>query len=297
MISNAILEKHKATMRKIFLLTMIFLYFACLSVPKYNVSQEIPQISKNRNAKMISAFFGLDNALPFRSIALWRNAPGKDGMPLVFSHEIDPATLDILDFQIITAKGEILTPSFATFAPALEAFELRTVLLIGEFGNYPDNEPKEIEIVGELKSRDGQNFFGQKVAVTSLNEGPYISYAEYFNFEHSYPYNESERGKDCPRTETAVVVRTVWAGGVRAIDGQELSDRELKRFRIRMKAGKKTWFTHPFRIADIDDNDNNIDLCISEKGIPTAVEVEANTAIDPRGDSNPFTKKEVLSRW
>ncbi|MCG6167262.1 hypothetical protein [Leptospira sanjuanensis] len=281
---------------KSILFAVVLLGNMCISIPQHTLSLENSAAGRDRKAKLLSAFFGLDNGLPFRSIALWRYAPGKDGMPLVFSHEIDPATLDILDFQIITAKGEILSPSFATFAPALEAFELRTVLLIGEFGNHPDNEPKEIAIVGELKSRDGQNFFGQKVAVTPLNEGPYISYAEYFNFEPSYPYNESERGKDCPRTETAVVVRTVWAGGVRAIDGQELGDRDLKRFRIRMKAGKKTWFVHPFRIADIDDNDNNIDLCISEKGIPISVEAEANTAIDPRGDANPFTKKEILSR-
>lgn len=283
--------------RKIFLLIFLILCSTCISVPKQTLSEEIPEVNKSRNAKLLSAFFGLDNELPFRSIALWRSAPGKDGMPLVFSHEIDPTTLDISDFQIVTSKGEILFPSFATFAPALEAFELRTVLLIGEFGNHPDNEPKEITIVGELKSRDGQSFLGQKIQVTPLVEGPYISYAEYFDFGRSYPYNESERGKDCPRSETAVVVRIVWAGGVRAVDGQELGDRELKRFRVIMTSGKKSWTTSPFRIADIDDNDNNIDLCISENGIPKSVEVDANTAIDPRGDANPFTQKEILSRW
>ncbi|WP_165783692.1 hypothetical protein [Leptospira kmetyi] len=283
--------------QKTFFSIVLIFCTTCISVPKQNLSVEIPEVNRRRNAKLISAFFGLDNSLPFRSIALWRSAPGKEGMPLVFSHEIDPTSLDISDFRITTAKGETLYPSFVTYAPALEAFELRTVLLIGEFGNYPDNEPKKIEIVGELKSRDGQNFFGQNVSVTSLIEGPFISYAEYFDFENSYPYNESEREKDCPRAETAIVVRIVWAGGVRAADGQELGDRDLKRFRIRMTSGKKTWTAFPYQIADIDDNDNNIDLCISEKGIPKFVEVEANTAIDPRGDANPYTKKEILSRW
>ncbi|MDV6234545.1 hypothetical protein CH379_002750 [Leptospira ellisii] len=283
--------------RKTILIALIFLWNACISVPKYDLSREIPEVNQRRKAKLISAFFGLDNTLPFRSIALWRYAPGKDGLPLVFTHEIDPTTMDPSDFRIVTRKGEILYPSFATFAPALEAFELRTVLLIGEFGNHPDNEPQEIAVVGELKSRDGQNLIGQKIRVTPLTEGPYISYAEYFDFGRSYPHNESERGKDCPLSETAQVVRIVWAGGVRALDGLELGDRELKRFRVHMNSGKKNWVIHPFRIEDTNDNDNNIDLCISEKGIPKFVEVDADTVIDPRGDPNPYTKSEIVSRW
>ena len=35
-------------------------------------------------------------------------------------------------------------------------------------GSTPDNEPVEVEIVGELKTRDGQELKGQKVAVTPL---------------------------------------------------------------------------------------------------------------------------------
>ncbi|TGK31758.1 hypothetical protein EHQ12_14800 [Leptospira gomenensis] len=283
--------------KKSIFFAVILLGNMCVSVPRQTLSTENPEVNRHRSAKLLSAFFGLDNALPFRSVALWRSAPGQDGMPLVFSHEIDPKTLDISDFQILTSKGEIHFPSFATFAPALEAFELRTVLLIGEFGNFPENEPKEITIVGELKSRDGQNFIGQKIRITPLNEGPYISYAEYFDFGRSYPYNESERGNDCPRSRTALVVRIVWAGGVRALDGRELGNNDLKKFRIQMTSGKKNWVTSPFQIADTDDNDNNVDLCISENGIPKSVEVDANTAIDPRGDANPFTKKEILSRW
>ncbi|EMJ94206.1 hypothetical protein LEP1GSC194_0161 [Leptospira alstonii serovar Sichuan str. 79601] len=261
------------------------------------MSSNVPEIGKSRKAKLLSAFFGLDNALPLRSIVLWRSAPGKDGMPLVFSHEIDPTTLDVSDFRILTMKGEIFYPSFVTFVPALEPFELRTVLLIGEFGNHPDNEPTEVVIVGELLTRDGQNLTGQKIQVTPLVAGPFISYAEYFDFSRSYPYNDSKRGGDCPFSETAVVVRTVWAGGVRAPDGQELGDRELKKFRIEMISGKNKLTVFPFKIADTDDNDNNIDLCIAEKGIPKFVEVEANTAVDPRDDKNPYTKIEILSRW
>ncbi|EKR75407.1 hypothetical protein LEP1GSC041_0482 [Leptospira noguchii str. 2006001870] len=70
-------------------------------------------------------------------------------MPLVFSYEIDPTTVDLSDFRITTKKDENF------YSPhSLEQFELRTILLIGQFGDHPYNE---VTIVGELKSRDGQN--------------------------------------------------------------------------------------------------------------------------------------------
>ena len=105
---------------------------------------------------MLSAFFGLDDALNQKARLIWRKAPGKDGMPIVFSHEIDPSTLEASDFQIKTQKGDIRGVEFVSYKPAVEEFELRTLLLIGDYGEYPDNEPAEVEIVGELKTRDGQ---------------------------------------------------------------------------------------------------------------------------------------------
>ena len=63
---------------------------------------------------------------------------------------------------------------------SMEAFELRTVLLIGEFGNHPDDELVEVSIIGDLLARSGQNYKEQKVSVTPLEKGPSLSYAEYF---------------------------------------------------------------------------------------------------------------------
>ena len=246
---------------------------------------------------MLSAFFGLDNAMPQKSIGIWSKAPGKDGMPLVFSHEIDPATLSPNLFQITTQKGEKLTVPFTSFKPAIEEFELRTILLIGEFGNAPDNEPKEVEIIGDLKTRDGQNLKGQKIEVTPLKDGPFMSYAEYFSLDKYYPFREKGAGCDCPKTETEKVVRIVWAGDVKATDGNELGEKQLTSFTISLIQHSDTIKVHPFHIADIDDNDNNIDLCIKEEGIPILVEAKENIAIDPRGDKNPKTKMKIIGRW
>jgi hypothetical protein len=46
-----------------------------------------------------------------------------------------------------------------------------------------------------------------------------------------------------------------------------------------------------------DDNDNNIDLCLDESGIPILLQVNEKVAIDPRGDKNPETKVAIKSRW
>ena len=279
------------------LFILLFLLLGCKQLPNYILSKESPEINKTRKAILLSAFFGLDNSMPQKSIGIWSKAPGKDGMPLVFSHEIDPATLNSNAFQITTQKGEKLNVTFATFKPAIEEFELRTVLLIGEFGNAPENEPKEVEIIGDLKTRDGQNLKGQKIEVTPLKDGPFICYAEYFLLVKDYPFREKGAGCDCPNTESETVVRTVWTGGVRATNGKELGEKELTSFTITLIQNSDTIRVHPFHIADIDDNDNNIDLCIIEKGIPILVEAKENIAIDPRDDKNSNTKMKVIGRW
>lgn len=269
----------------------------CKQLPNYNLSKDNPEINKIRKASLLSAFFGLDNTMPQKSMGIWLKAPGKDGMPLVFSHEIDPVTLNPKVFQVTTEKGENLSVAFVTFKPAVEEFELRTILLIGDFGNVPENPPKEVKIIGDLKTRDGQNLKGQKIEVVALEDGPFISYAEYFSLDKNYPFKEKGRGCDCPITETATIIRTVWSGGIRATNGEQLGKKELTSFNITLIQNSDTIIIHPFHIADIDDNDNNIDLCIKEKGIPIFVEAKENIAIDPRGDKNSKIKMKVIGRW
>jgi hypothetical protein len=266
-----------------FIIFSLFLWVT-INRPKTKLSKTVPQIDLNRTPRLISAFFGLDNSLPWLGILISRHAPGNDGMPLVFSHEIDPSSLDKTDIEFTTLKGNKHTADFVTLLPANEEFELRTVLTIGEFGNHPDDPPVSAEIVGDLMTRVGQNLKGQTVGVTPLPEGPFLSYAEYFEFTDDYPYVAEGRGCDCPREETALVVRTVWAGGVRALDGSELGDDELENIRVTMIQGSDTVTVIPYKLADLSDNDNNIDLCLKEAGVPISVEADGNIAIDPNDD-------------
>ena len=264
---------------------------------EFRLSSSVPEIDKTREAKILSAFFGLDNGLTQRARALYWKAPGKDGMPIVFSLEVDPSTLDATDFEVTTKNGTAFDVEAVTLLPAEEEFELRTVLLMGEYGNHPDNPPTSVKIVGDLMSRTGTNFKGVSAEVIPLEEGPVLSYAEYFTFTEDYPYIEKGTGCDCPKETTKTVVKAVWAGGVRATNGDELGDNELNAFEVTMVIGSDTVIVKPYKLADLADNDNNIDLCLKESGIPIKLTVKENTAIDPRDDKNPRTEIEVLSRW
>ena len=51
---------------------------------------------------------------------------GEDGMPVVFSVQIDLNSVVADAFQVETALGEMVTPICATLAPALEMQEHRT---------------------------------------------------------------------------------------------------------------------------------------------------------------------------
>jgi len=261
------------------------------------LSASVPEIDKTRDAQILTAFFGLDNGLTRLTRLIYRKAPGKDGMPLVFSHELDPSTIDGPDFAVTTENGDVFIVEAASLLPANEEFELRTVLLIGEYGNHPDNPPVSVEIVGDLMARSGQNFKGKSIEVIPLEKGPVLSYAEYFTFKDDYPYVAEGRGCDCPKDETKMVVKAVWSGGVRAINGEELGENERDDFEVTLVNGTDTTQVNPFQLADLGDNDNNIDLCLNQAGIPIFLQVSENIAIDPNDDKNPQTEVEVISRW
>ena len=72
--------------------------------------------------ELLSAFFGLDNALPApANFRLCLGAAGRDGMPVVFSHEVDVQTLEPGDFRVTTASGAIGEVTCLTLAPADDA--------------------------------------------------------------------------------------------------------------------------------------------------------------------------------
>ena len=257
--------------------------------------------ARGQRVSLLTAFFGLDNKLPaVADRGVCKGAGGKDGMPVIFSHEIDVSTMQAGDFKVTTASGKVGQVLCATLAPADDPGELRTALLAGEFGSVED-QPARVEIVGNILSIDRSvNFKGEAISVTRLEEGATIVLAE------NVPIGEWELGKTgtrlrwgggtrCP-AGTKNVVRVVWAGGVSLPGGGDPDDRVRQQYKVKLRTpGGTDSEVVPFALADLNDSDNNHLLCLDAEGSPQSVSFPAGLLADPRGDLNPSTGA-VISR-
>lgn len=254
------------------------------------------QDKQGKKASLVSAFFDLDDSLPPQaSRVICDGANYKDGMPVIFSHEIDVKSMQAGDFKITTYSGKIGKVHCVTLAPADDYGELRTVLVVGHYGSKKD-QPAKVEIVGNLLSIDKSvNFKGTSISVTPLEEGPTIVMAEII------PKNKQELGKKptvlrfgggsgCPKG-TKQVVNVVWAGGITKPGGDPADDKERVQYKVTViqKNGSITEVT-PFALADLEDGDNNHRLCLDIAGTAKSVFFPAGYVTDPREDLNPDTK-------
>jgi hypothetical protein len=269
---------------------LVCLMGECPAIDRLQQPQQTHSLSEAEAPRILSAFFGLDDALPWRVAFICLSGPGKDGMPVVFSNEIHNETLNPKGFRVTTASGAVHTPDCATVWPANEENEDRTVLLIGQFGSAKNDPPIRVEIMGDLRTEQGISLRGLWAEVTPLEAGPFLAYAK------RVPLDPKEgdflgRGGPCPIEFTRQVVRITWAGGVRAPSGEELGEAQLESINVTMRnaEGVET-LVHPFVLADLRDEDNNVDLCLNVTGVPVRVRVVASTVIDPRGDPNPETE-------
>jgi hypothetical protein len=216
-------------------------------------------------------------------------------MPVIFSHEVDITTLEPGDFRITTASGAVGSIICLTLAPADDPGELRTALLAGEFGSAQD-QPVKVAIIGNVLSLDGSvNFKGASVAVTPLEAGPTMVWAEIV------PEAQWELGKQATRLPwgggsrcpvgTQQAVRVTWSGGVTKPGGRDSADdRERQLYKVTtFRTRGATAEITPFALADLNDGDNNHLLCLDTTDAATSVFFPAGYLIDPRGDLNPDT--------
>ena len=251
--------------------------------------------SQGRQAKLLSAFYGIDNGLPRASnFVICEGAAGKDGMPVIFSHEIDVTTMQAGDFRVTAASGKIGEITCVTLAPADDKGEFRTALVVGHYGSI-DDQPVKVEIVGNLLSMDNNlNFKGASSSVIPLEAGPKLIWAEVV------PESEWQLGKaatplpfgggsGCPEG-TKQVVRTTWAGGVTKPGGDEVDDTERLKYRVTvLQEDNSVIEVTPFALGDLGDGDNNHELCLDLVDKPQAVFFPAGYMTDPREDLNPET--------
>ena len=250
----------------------------------------VAQAANGQAARALSAFFGLDDALPFRANRLCLGASGKDGMPVVLSHTVDAETLQPEDFRVVTRSGTERTPICVTLRPASDPGELRTVLLIGDFGDEADDPPVKVLVVDDLLSDgvtgDRVNFRGTQTHVTPLDAGPALVLAEVV----------PEDGRSACPDGIQQVVRVTWAGGVRRADGDEAGDAERALYRVTLERadGSRDEIV-PAALADLGDRDNNHLLCLDTSAPAVSVSFPAGQLVDPNQDLNPDTHVAVNS--
>lgn len=223
---------------------------------------------------LLSAGWGLDDALP--PFPDCPESVGRDGLPVVLDAEVDNPTLDADDFEVEVASGARRTPICATLLPAREENEDRTVLLIGDLGSQSD-PPQWVRVVGDLRAEDA-SVLGGAVAVPAFESGPSLVLVE----------PAVLRQTQCPRG-TAAAMRLIFSAGVLSTDGDELGATDLARFTIDTLAGVVT----PIAFSDLNDFDNNLELCLATAAVALTATVAAGTVIDPNGDANLQTSSPV----
>lgn len=257
--------------------------------------------AEGKEAAIISAFFGLDDAMPgLADLAVCDGASGKDGMPMVFSHELDLESIQAGDIEVTLASGKTGYLHCVTLAPADDEGELRTLLLLGHYGTV-DDSPVKVEVVGNLLSMDKTvNFKGMSVTPVKLEDGPSIVLAQVIPADQLDPDKVSTElpwggGTPCP-AGTTQAVNVTWNGGVTKPGGDEVDDVERQKYVVTVVQadGSESEVT-PFALADLQDGDNNHKLCLDVQGTPKSVFFPAGFMTDPRDDLNADTSLEITN--
>ena len=262
-----------------------------IAVIVVSLTPSVLSSAETASPRILSAFFGLDNALPRGANILCPGAAGQDGMPVVLSHTVDQNTLQAEDFRVYTRDGVEVTPHCFTLRPATDPGEHRTVLLIGEFGDAKKDPPAKVLIVGDILS-DGStgntvNFNGTETDVIPLEAGPTLILAEVVA---KAIWTKKGRGSACP-ADSKQVIRATWTRGIRSPGGNRADDdiRTLYRVTVRRPDGSHEEVT-PMALAELGDNDNNHFLCLDTNDPAVSVAFPAGHFVDPNQDLNPATQ-------
>ncbi len=232
--------------------------------------------------QILAAYHGLDDLPAQVSLVCPTMVGGTDGMPVVFSVQIDLDSVSESAFIVEKSTGERVTPLCATLVPAIEPLERRTVLLAGDFG-ATGTSPRAVEVVGPLRDVNGQTLTGLRTEdVTPLSAGPELVLAERFD-----PDTPGLAG-ECP-PETVQVVQVTWNGGVHGVGHVDLGEPQILGTTVTLTDGRQV---NPIALAD-DDPDNHVHVCLDAESPALSVTIMADLFEDPGGDPNPETVVEV----
>jgi hypothetical protein len=206
---------------------------------------------------------------------------GKDGVIVVLDTEVDPISLHPRAFVVIRRDAGPTFPERALLAPASEADEHRTVLLVGELhehasesGGTGESEgtgdaPTHVAVIGPLWAEDGRSLRGLGAPVSPFAAGLVAVAAEVLAAAPG-------------RCEGAAqLVRTYWSDELRGVDPSDLA-----RVRIVVREGAAL---APSRFDDHAADhgeagqDNVLDLCLDDAAPPRRVSIDAGAFHDPAG--------------
>jgi len=234
------------------------------------------------NASILSAYHGLDQLPAVASVLCGFNVAGDDGMPVVFSTQLQVDSVVPESFLVIRSDGESVVPNCATLHPADEPLEQRTVLLTGDFGTFGET-PLRVEVTGSLLTFDGESLLGLSTEdITPLEDGPRVVLAERFA-----PDTNGLAG-ECPNG-TAQVVQLTWEGGVTGPANAALGEDQRLGTWVLLEDGATV---NPLALVD-DDPDNHVLACLAEDSRAQWVVVHAGLFHDPGDIANPATHAEV----
>ena len=234
------------------------------------------------NASILSAYHGLDQLPAVASLLCGVNVAGDDGMPVVFSTQLQVDSVVPESFLVIRSDGQSVVPNCATLHPADEPLEKRTVLLTGDFGTFGET-PLRVEVTGPLLTFDGESLLGLSTEdISPLEDGPRVVLAERFA-----PETNGLSG-ECPNG-TAQVVQLTWEGGVTGPANAALGEDQRLGTWVLLEDGATV---NPLALVD-DDPDNHVLACLAEDSPAQWVVVHAGLFHDPGDIANPATHAEV----
>lgn len=248
--------------------------------------------------QLLSANYGSADLPQNLAALVCQEAPGRDGIPVHFETEVSGPVYPE-DFVVRGENGDIRPVLCATFDPSDDVGDRRSILLIGEFGDAQD-QPVSVEVVGEIWSLDFTlSYQGAYVAMTPLEAPPALILAEVVPQDEWDLDNPGTPlpwggGTGCPSQGTQQVLRVAWGGGVLAVGGTEVTPQEWRRYTVAMRMSDgAVAFVRPSAIGDLNDTDNNHELCLNVRGEPLAVRFPAGLLQDPNNDVNEASRIRV----
>ncbi|MEO0423467.1 MAG: hypothetical protein AAF184_14115 [Pseudomonadota bacterium] len=254
--------------------------------------------ASGNQGQLLAANYGSANLPQNLGALVCPEAPGRDGIPVHFETQVSGPVYPE-DFIVRGADGDIRPVLCATFDPSDDVGDRRSILLVGEFGDGED-QPVSVEVVGEIWSLDFTvSYQGAYVAMTPLEAPPALILAETVPQEEWDLDNPGTPlpwggGTGCPSEGTQQVLRVAWGGGVLAVGGTEVTAQEWRRYSVAMRlADGSVAFVRPSAIGDLNDGDNNHELCLNVRGEPLAVRFPAGLLQDPNNDVNEASRIRV----